>query len=153
MTPEEFESALDDHGVDLSAWPAQRRALAEVLLASSAKARHSLAQAKALERMVEVHLKAPVRAPQDLAKRIMGAAGIDAPEAAPSAEIIAYPVRAKSDVPPRSRLALSDMRLAATVAAVLVVCFISGILSVQAFSPVDSTVSVYLSGLYADLAW
>lgn len=69
----EFEEWLDRLGDDISKWPHPQRDDAQILLATSQKARALFAEAKVLRSAL---VTAPVKAPAGLADRIVAAAAI-----------------------------------------------------------------------------
>jgi hypothetical protein len=74
MTSGDFERLLEVYGGDRTRWPAEERAAAAQLVARDAKARHLLAEAEALDRVLE---RAPLPAlalEAELADRIVAAA-------------------------------------------------------------------------------
>lgn len=68
MSVDEFQDIIDRFGENADGWPADRRPLAEALLAQSVAARERLAQARALRRQFQ---DATVIAPAGLADRIV----------------------------------------------------------------------------------
>lgn len=71
MSVDEFQDIIDRFGEKPDGWPADRRPLAEALLAQSEVARDCLAQAQALRRQFQA---STVTAPVGLADRIVAAA-------------------------------------------------------------------------------
>jgi hypothetical protein len=77
ITLQDFQDILDRCGADPAAWPADRRAAAQALVAGSADARARLDAAVALKQA----LSGPeVKAPAGLKDRILKAAKDDAPD-------------------------------------------------------------------------
>ncbi|MGV8831129.1 MAG: hypothetical protein ACOH2N_04065 [Devosia sp.] len=153
MTIEEFEDGLDQYGSDLADWPEDRAALAHDLLARSEQARQSFALAKSLDDGLDNLLKTPIAAPRGLADRIVASASPPTHTAAvlQFSPPDALPVTAAA--PPRSRSFWQPQRFSMIAAAMLVVCFIGGVITARTVSPTTaSTESVYISAIYGDLA-
>jgi hypothetical protein len=136
MTLAEFTRLLDVYGADRTRWPAEARATAAHLVARDAEARQLLAEAEALDRVLQ---SAPVPAlavEAALAERIVAAAQRSprivklptvrpaAAAAAPAAAPPAYP-----DRPPQSRLLRRRARAASFLVASLAVGVLIGQLS------------------------
>lgn len=153
MTLDEFEDALDQYGADLADWPEQTAAAARDLLANSPPAQQALALAIRLDGGLAELMSTPVGAPRGLADRILA-------QAAPAphqADILTFPTRpamqpAAAPAAPPSRFWHTD-RAAMIAAAVLVVCFIGGVMTVYTVSPATAGYeSIYISAIYSDLA-
>ncbi|MFD2184259.1 hypothetical protein [Rhodoplanes azumiensis] len=130
MDIDDFEDQVDRWGEDVAAWPEPSRTQALALLKVSAEAREVLADAVALREALAA--RPAVRAPADLADRILAAARAAEPlrEPAPS---LASPRRQRTAASPWSTAlaALSGAvpRPAWRPAAVLSVCFLLGFAS------------------------
>lgn len=74
MTMSEFERLLDVYGGDRTRWPADARAAAAQLVARDANARHMLAEAEALDRVLERAPLPGLAVEAALADRIVAAA-------------------------------------------------------------------------------
>lgn len=153
MTLDEFEDALDHYGADLAHWPEPEAAAARDLLERSSPAQQSLARASELDGRLRALMGGPVAAPKGLTERILA----QTRPAAPQAEILPFPTRgdsAPSAAPaiPAARFWHPD-RAAMIAAAMLVVCFVGGVITVQTVSPTPAGhESIYISALYSDLA-
>ncbi|WP_201159736.1 hypothetical protein [Rhodoplanes elegans] len=82
MDIDDFEDQVDRWGEDVSAWPEPSRTQALALLKVSAEAREVLAEAQALRDALAA--REPVRAPADLADRILAAARATEPQREPA---------------------------------------------------------------------
>jgi hypothetical protein len=127
MTLPEFERLLEVYGGDRTRWPAEERAAAAQLVARDAAARRSMAEAEALDRVLD---RAPLPAlavEAALADRIVAAAQRSPrivranPVLAAAAPIatVAAPERAPA-VPPKARFEYRSVRAAGVLAASLV---------------------------------
>ena len=153
MTLAEFEDALDQFGADLDDWPSERAAAARALLDTSGAVLEAFALAKRLDQGLDALLATPIAAPTGLADRILARATPPAPEA----EVYQFPARA---IPPTATVETRRVprfwhpdRPAMIAAAMLVVCFIGGVITVRTVSPADTGhESVYISAIYSDLA-
>lgn len=153
MTLDEFEDALDQFGADLDDWPDAQANAGRALLARSPEARQALALATRLDGGLKALLATPVAAPSGLAGRIL--AGVE-PTVAP-ADVVPFPVGGKAAPVAAARLPTARFwrvdRPAMIAAAMLAVCFIGGVITVQAVSPATAThESIYISAIYSDLA-
>ena len=74
LTLERFVSLVDAYGGDLARWPAGFAGAAEDLLGTSPEARHHLAEARALDRLLAKPVVADPAALAALAERIVAAA-------------------------------------------------------------------------------
>jgi hypothetical protein len=89
MDVSEFEDLIDRLGDDMSRWPDDRRAAAEVLLGSSREARTLLEEARTLRNALA---GPPVCAPSGLADRIVNIASrLNADPSSAEAETGAHP--------------------------------------------------------------
>lgn len=153
MTLDEFEIALDDWGADIDLWPLDQQQPVNDLLQSSAAARAMLADAQRLEAELDGLLGSTIAAPAGLADRIFAVA-TNPPY---SAEIVRFPVSPAVSAPAPSvagRAAWWPPRRSFVVAAAaMVVCFLSGVLTVQTVFPEASTSEAdYASSLHS-LDW
>jgi hypothetical protein len=76
MTLDGFRDLIDHHGPDKTHWPAELKADTDLLLLSSAPARHLLAEALQVEDAL--HAVKPIKAPEGLLDRICNAIKEDA---------------------------------------------------------------------------
>ncbi len=128
MTLGDFERLLEVYGGDRTRWPAEERAAAAQLVARDVKARRLLAEAEALDRVLE---RAPLPAlalEAELADRIVAAAQrspriVRIGGAAASAE------PASQGAPARKRFRLGNARAAGVLAASLVAGIFIGLTS------------------------
>ncbi|MFL9823534.1 hypothetical protein [Rhodoplanes sp. SY1] len=130
MDIDDFEDQVDRWGEDVSAWPEPSRTQALALLKVSAEAREVLAEAKALREALAV--REPVRAPADLADRILAAARATEPqrEPAPShASPLRHTESASSWATALAALAGAVARPAWRPAVALSACFLLGFAS------------------------
>ena len=136
MTLADFERLLDVYGGDRTRWPAEARAAAAQLVARDARARRMLAEAEALDRVLERAPLPSLAIEAALAERIVAAAqrsprivkipaGKSSVVSLPVSE--ALPQRAKSW---KQQFLRSDVRAAAVLAASLVVGICIGISNV-----------------------
>jgi hypothetical protein len=89
MDVSEFEDLIDRLGDDMSRWPDDRRAAAEVLLGSSHEALRLLEDARTLRNALA---GPPVRAPSGLADRIVNVASrLNADPTSADGETAAHP--------------------------------------------------------------
>jgi hypothetical protein len=137
MTPAEFERLLDVYGGDRTRWPSEARAAAAQLVARDARARKLLAEAEALDRILERAPLPSLAVEAALAERIVAAAqrsprivriGPDRlPGVSPSESAAVPPRQARSW---KRQLLRSDVRGAAVLAASLVLGIFIGLSNV-----------------------
>ena len=148
MNLDEFEEALDEHGPDVEDWPADLRDAARLLLDQSAEARdllHDELRLAAAFAMQPVH-----KAPPSLADRIVLRAMTEStPEATPLPKRRTWSFaafwNALADLFPQPRY---------RYAFALTACFAIGLAGSQFLSQSeDYGSSMYVSGIYADLAY
>lgn len=148
MDLEEFEAALDEHGPDVEDWPADLRDAARLLLDHSAEARQLLDEE--LRLAAAFAMRTTPKAPAGLADRIvLRAMAAEAPAPMPE------PARA---VRPRTSLwaFLADLfpQPRFRYAFALTACFAIGLAGSQLLGQSeDYGSSLYVSGIYADLAY
>lgn len=152
MDLEEFEEALDEHGPDVEDWPANLRDAARLLLDQSSEARDLLHDE--LRLAAAFAMQPAPKAPSGLAERIvLRAMAESAPEPAPVP--VPVPVQRTWSVAglwnalaeffpqPRYRYAFA-----------LTACFAIGLVGSQFLGESqDYGSSLYVSGIYADLAY
>lgn len=148
MNLDDFEEALDEHGPDVEDWPADLRDAARLLLDQSAEARQLLDDEL---RLAAAFAMQPVpKAPSGLADRIVLRAMTEsAPEPAPlpakSNWSVATLWNALADLFPQPRY---------RYAFALTACFAIGLAGSQLLAESDDYgSSLYVSGIYADLAY
>lgn len=153
MTLDEFEIALDDWGADLDLWPLDQRRSADELLHGSAAARDMLAAAQRLDAELGALLGSNISAPSGLADRIFAVAT----HPPYSAEIVHFPVPptvAAPAVAAGNAAWWPPRRSSMVAAAAMVVCFVSGILTVQTVFPETSSgQAAYASTVHSNLDW
>lgn len=125
MTPADFERLLDVYGGDRTRWPVEARAAAAQLVARDAKAQGLLAEAEALDRVLERAPLPSLAKEAELADRIVAAA-----QRTPRLVRINEPGAAAAPAAPegaplaggrRAGLLRADVRKAAVLAASLLV--------------------------------
>lgn len=150
MNLDEFEEALDEHGPDVEDWPANLRDAARLLLDQSSAARDLLHDEL---RLAAAFAMQPVpKAPAGLADRIVLRAMA---ESAPEPALVSVPVQRTWSVAavwnalvdlfpqPRYRYAFA-----------LTACFAIGLAGSQFLGESENYgSSLYVSGIYADLAY
>lgn len=146
MNLEEFEEALDEYGPDVEDWPANLRDAARLLLDQSSEARDLLHDE--LRLAAAFAMKPAPKAPSGLADRIVLRAMVEsAPAPVPVRRT--WPVAALWNAlaeffpQPRYRYAFA-----------LTACFAIGLVGSQFLGESqDYGSSLYVSGIYADLAY
>ena len=148
MNLDEFEEALDEHGPDVEDWPVNLRDAARLLLDQSAEARQLLDDE--LRLAAAFAMQPTPKAPTGLADRIVLRAMTEsAPQPAP------VPVRRSWSVATLWN-ALADLfpQPRYRYAFALTACFAIGIAGSQFLGESeDYGSSMYVSGIYADLAY
>lgn len=130
MDIDDFEDQVDRWGEDVSAWPEPSRTQGLALLKASAEAREVLAEAKALREALAA--RPAVRAPADLADRILAAARATEPQREPAPPLAPALPQRKAGSPWAAALAALSgavSRPAWRPAVVLSGCFLLGFAS------------------------
>lgn len=153
MTFDDFEDALDQYGSDLAGWPDALAAPARRLLEQSSQAQQALAAARQMDQGLDAMFARPVVAPAGLADRIVAGAS----KAPTPAAVLKFPAkiapRSMATRPTRPPASWHPDRAGMIAAAMLVVCFVGGVITVQTVMT-DTTTheSIYISAIYSDLA-
>ncbi len=154
-----FEAFLEVHGANRSRWPAQQRLQFASLIASSSEARRLLAEAEALDRLIEgIGDDAPPRANDRLASRIMAQALAEASgakPAAPATPVPTAPTIATADVVPlrrQPRRTRSSWTVGAMMAASLLLGITTGAATMTNLTPESDIASAETSDTSYDPA-
>lgn len=119
-TIQNFQHLMETYGSDRTRWPAAVRANAEALLATDAQAREMLAEAVALDRLLDQAPTVSIDRERALAQRILTAAGVHTQAIGTVANVVAFRV-------PAARLPVVVHRAAAAaLAASLLLGFVVG---------------------------
>ena len=133
MTLADFERLLDVYGGDRTRWPAEARAAAAQLVARDAKARRTLAEAEALDRVLERAPLPSLAVEAALAERIVAAAQRSPRivKIAPGqSSVVSLPDNRAAPPPRKLGLLRGEVRAATLLAASLVVGIFIGISNV-----------------------
>lgn len=95
-----FEALLEIHGARAERWPDSARERFEPLIARNARARELLAEARALERLLDRASLPDAQRTQDLADRIIAAAAAEGAAQRPAANVVDFPAHRRTRAAP-----------------------------------------------------